>query len=72
MVKYTYSQARQNFATVLTKAQTEGEVIVQRKDGSAFVIKPYTVEKSPLDVQGIDLNLSSSEILEIIHETRKR
>ena len=72
MVKYTYSQARQNFASVLNKAQIEGEVIIQRKDGSSFVIKPYKFKKSPLDVQGINVNLSSSEIVDIIQETRKK
>ncbi|MBN1781499.1 type II toxin-antitoxin system Phd/YefM family antitoxin [bacterium] len=72
MVKYTYSQARQNFATVLNKAQSEGEVLVQRKDGSSFVIKPYKLNKSPLDVQGVHVNLSSSEIVDIVQETRRK
>jgi len=72
MVKYTYSQARQNFASVLTKAQTEGEVLIQRKDGSSFVIKPYKLNKSPLDVKGINLKMSSSDIIDIIQEIRSR
>ena len=36
MVVYTYSEARQNFASVLDKAVQEGEVRVKRKDGQVF------------------------------------
>ena len=72
MVKYTFSQARQNFASVLTRAQTEGEVLIQRKDGSSFVIKPYNIGKSPFDVKGVNLKISTEEILDIIRESRER
>lgn len=72
MVKYTFSQARQNFASVLNRAQLEGEVLVQRKDGSSFVIKPYPLRKSPLDVNGIDSHMSSDEILDFIQDSRNR
>ena len=30
---YTYSEARQNFSTVLDKAAATGKVIIRRKDG---------------------------------------
>lgn len=72
MVKYTFSQARQNFSSILKKAQKDGEVFVQRKDGSLFVIKPYQLNKSPLDVEGIQVNISSDEIINIIQEIRHR
>ena len=72
MVKYTFSQARQNFASVLNRAQNEGEVIIQRKDGSSFVIKPYKINNSPFNVKGINLEISSDEILDIIRESRER
>jgi PHD/YefM family antitoxin component YafN of YafNO toxin-antitoxin module len=72
MVKYTFTQARQNFASVLKKAQVDGEVIIQKKDGSSFVVKPYKTNKSPLDVKGVDIDISSKEIVDIIRETRKR
>ncbi|MEI7749243.1 MAG: type II toxin-antitoxin system Phd/YefM family antitoxin [Chlorobiaceae bacterium] len=72
MIVYTYSEARQNFASVLDKAGKVGEVLIKRKDGTIFVIKPITINDSPLDVKGIDLNLSRNEIVELLHEVRQR
>lgn len=41
-------------------------------DESAFVIKPATKNESPLDVEGVDLNLSRDEIIDILREVRER
>jgi len=71
MVVYTYSEARQNFSSVLDKAVQEGEVRVKRKDGQVFVIRPAAPDDSPLDVEGIDLGLTTEEILEFIQEGRR-
>ncbi len=68
---YTYTEARQNLASVLDKASAEGEVRVKRRDGQVFVIKPERVTTSPLDVEGIDLNISTDEILQFIAESRR-
>ena len=68
---YTYSEARQNLATLLEKAAREGEVRVKRKDGKTFVIRLEPNKESPLDVQGLDLGLTVSEILEAIREGRR-
>ncbi|MFO7890041.1 MAG: type II toxin-antitoxin system Phd/YefM family antitoxin [bacterium] len=72
MEKYTFTQARQNFASVLKKVKTDGEVIIQKRNGSTFIIKSYHPNKSPLNVKGIDVDVSSSEIVDIIQETRRR
>ncbi len=72
MTIYTYSEARQNFASVLDKARKVGEVLVKRKDGTVFIIKPVTKNESPLDVQGVDINLSQNEIVDLLHEVRQR
>jgi hypothetical protein len=71
MVVYTYSEARQNFASVLDKAVQEGEVRVKRKDGQVFVIRLVDSDDSPLNVEGIDLGLTAEEILEFIQEDRR-
>jgi prevent-host-death family protein len=71
MVVYTYSEARQNFASVLDKAVQEGEVRVKRRDGQVFVIRPVAPDESALDVEGIDLGLTAEEILEFIQEGRR-
>ncbi len=68
---YTYSEARQNLASLLDKAVREGEIRVRRKDGQVFVIIPETTGSSPLDVEGIDLGLSKEEILAFIQEGRR-
>ncbi|MFZ1767670.1 MAG: type II toxin-antitoxin system Phd/YefM family antitoxin [Caldilinea sp.] len=68
---YTYTEARQNFASLLDKAADEGEVRVKRRDGQIFVIKPEQTTASPLDVKGIDLDISADEILQFIAESRR-
>lgn len=68
---YTYSEARQNLASLLDKAVKEGEVRLKRKDGQMFRIVPATTSGSPLDVESIDINLTTEEIVEFIHEGRK-
>jgi antitoxin Phd len=68
---YTYTEARQNLATILENAAREGEVRVKRRDGRVFVIKPVIIEKSPLDVAGIDVGLSRDEIVQFVHEGRR-
>jgi len=68
---YTYTEARQNFATLLDRAAQEGEVRVRRRDGQVFVIRPEQTDGSPLDVEGVDLGLTAEEIVEFIHEGRR-
>ena len=69
---YTYSEARQNLASLLEKAKIEGEILIKRKDGSFFSVKPLTMKKSPLDVKVVNVSLSSKEIVEIIREGREK
>jgi hypothetical protein len=69
---YTFSEARQNLATVLEEAQREGTVRIKRRDGSEFEIAPVRSQASPLDVPGVDLRLSAEEIVSVIRETHAR
>ena len=68
---YTYTEARQNLATLLDKALREGEVLIRRKDGQVFVVRPQPRLGSLLDVGGVDLNLTASEIVAFVHEGRR-
>ena len=68
---YTYTEARQKLAKLLDQAAEEGEVRIKRKDGRVFVVKLQRREKSPLDIEGVDLGLSAKEILEYIEERRR-
>ncbi len=68
---YTYSDARQKLASLLEQANQEGEVKIKRKDGQVFVIRPEKKASSPFDVEGIDLGLTTSEIVDLIRESRR-
>ncbi len=68
---YTYTEARQNLASVLDQVAQDGEVRVKRRDGQVFVIRPEPSEKSPLEIDGIDLEISTKEIMDFIEEGRK-
>jgi PHD/YefM family antitoxin component YafN of YafNO toxin-antitoxin module len=72
MTIYSYSQARQNLSSLLNKAKEEGEVMIKRKDGSTFILKPVSPKSSPLEVEGIDVDTSREEIVEIQKEIRAR
>ena len=47
-------------------------VRIRRKDGRSFVLQPEKSEVSPLDVEGGDLGVTGSEIVELIREGRER
>lgn len=70
MTVFTYSKARQKFSYLLDLAGKEGEVLVRRKDGHLFSIRPQVRKRSPLDVKGIKTGVSTREIVEFIRESR--
>ena len=70
-ILYSYSKARRKFAKVLEQAVVEGEVLVQRRDGQVFVIRPVLEKSSPLDVPSVNLGMTTSELVEIIRERRE-
>jgi hypothetical protein len=72
MKVYTYSEARQNLATLLEQARREGSVRIRRRDGQSFVLTPESSAGSPLDVQGVDLDLSADEIVGFVREGRRK
>jgi antitoxin (DNA-binding transcriptional repressor) of toxin-antitoxin stability system len=73
MKSYTYSEARENFATVLEEAARDGAVEVRRRDGAVFRIQPLRKSKgSPLDVKGVKLGVSVADLVAIVREGRER
>lgn len=72
MTVYTYSRARQNLLSLLDEAAREGEVGIKRKDGQIFVLRPEKKQGSPLDVEGVDSDLTAEEIVQFIHEGRPK
>lgn len=71
MKQYTYSEARQKLAALLTRAQREGGVRIRRRDGTTFVLRPEQSTGSPLDVPGLSLDMGRDEILAAIREGRR-
>lgn len=69
---YTYSEARQNLASLLEQADAEGEVRIKRKDGQIYVIRPQPRTASPLDIEGVDIDVDTVEIVALIREGRER
>ena len=69
---FNYSEARQNFASILNMAVKE-DVIITKKDGSKFKIIPIPNKnvKSPFDIPGIKSNIKTNEILDFIRESRE-
>ena len=72
MKVYTFSEARQNFAAVLDRAQKDGTVRITRRDGRIYTIQPAREPSSPLDVKPVRLKLSRSEIVQAVRESRER
>jgi hypothetical protein len=69
---YTYSEARQRLARLLDEAEDGGEVRIKRRDGSEYAVRRVDRRGSPLDVPGIDTDLSREEIVAAIRESRER
>lgn len=75
----TYTEnGTDNLSALLEQAGRDGEVRIRRADGRLFVLKPARKElrkntkRSGLNVKGINLNISTQEIVEIIREGRER
>lgn len=70
MTIFTYSEARQKLASLLDIARAEGEVLIRRKDGQVFSMKPEKPKKSPLSVKGIRPFITTKELVDVIREQR--
>lgn len=72
MQVYTFSEARQKLASILEQASKDGEVLIKRRDGRCYVLKPEKSAKSPLDMKGVDIEISASEIVDFVREGREK
>jgi hypothetical protein len=70
---YRYSEAQQNLDALLERSRAEGGLLIKRDDGQEFLVMPLPDRsRSPLDVEGIDLGLTSEEIVSLVREQRER
>lgn len=72
MKVYTYTEARQNLASLLDTAQRDGAVRIRRRDGRCYVLRPERDAGSPLNVEGVDLGLTTDQIVDLVREGRER
>lgn len=70
MKEYTYSEARQNFASLLERARREGAVRIRKRDGQKFIVRSDPGKSSPLDVPGLDLGIGGKEIVDLVRSIR--
>ena len=68
---FTYSEARRRFAEVLDMAK-EDEVIIRRRNGDTFSLTEVQKQASPLDIDGIEVDVTTQELVEAVRESRER
>ena len=71
MKEFTYSEARQQLATLLEKARRDGAVRIRRRDGQVFVLRPEQRTGSPLDVPALRLRISRDDLITAVREGRR-
>ena len=66
----TYSNARQNFSSVLDRAKKDGAVLITRTDGSAFKIIPEQNNESPFAHVQTNIHLEKGELQAALEDAR--
>jgi hypothetical protein len=70
-ITYALTEACLKLASLLEQTARSGEVRIKRRDGQVFVIRPQKRKGSPLDINGVDLDLTCDEILKSIKESHR-
>ena len=68
----TYTETQENLSVLLESASDESEVRIKGTNGQIFILKPENGKRSALDIAGIDLGVSTKEIVEFVREGRER
>lgn len=68
----TYLETQESLSALLERARRQGAVRIKRPDGQVFVLKPEQAQRSALDVAGLDLGVSTEEIVAFVREGRER
>ncbi|MFM9905185.1 MAG: type II toxin-antitoxin system Phd/YefM family antitoxin [Pyrinomonadaceae bacterium] len=68
----TYTETQENLSVLLERANDEGEVRIKRTNGQTFILKPERAKRSALDIAGLDLGVSTKEIVDFVREGRER
>jgi hypothetical protein len=71
--EFTFEEALARPAELFDEAEKEGAVRIRRPDGKLFLLKvERPLKRSPLDVDGVETDLTLEEILQAIREGRER
>lgn len=68
---FTYSEARKRFAEVLDMAKKD-EVIIRRRNGDTFSLTEVQKQASPLDINGVEVDVTTQELVAAVRESRER
>jgi hypothetical protein len=68
---FTYSEARKRLAEVLDLAESD-EVVIKRRNGETFSLKRIRRAVSPLDIEGMILDVTTTELVATVRESRER
>jgi len=68
---FTYSEARKRLAEVLDMAKKD-EVIIRRRNGDTFSLTEVQKQASPLDIDGIEVDVTTQELVAAVRESRER
>ncbi len=72
MLVVTYSEARQNLAKLLDRAQEDGNVLIRRNDGTVFSLQPSTEITQGATWPGVFSGLTRDQIVSAVREGRER
>ncbi|MDE2767927.1 MAG: type II toxin-antitoxin system Phd/YefM family antitoxin [Chloroflexota bacterium] len=72
MKVFGYREATRNLAGVLESAQRDGAAMIRSRDGKSFVVQLEGARKSVLDVEGVDLCVTTNDIVATVREGRER
>jgi len=70
MTVFSYSQARQNLATLLDVVFRDGVAVIERRSGESFEIRPIKTVRSAFDVPGIKTKATTADIVSAVRESR--
>lgn len=71
MLVVTYSEVKQNSASILDKSKNNGAVLVKHADGSVFRISPEVSESSPFAGIKTLFDIRHDDIMQSLKETRE-
>ena len=73
MKAYNYLEVQQNLSVILNTAVNE-DVIIKHTDGIMFMLiylKDDIIPASPLDIDGINTDITTQELMGIVREQRE-